>query len=174
MARNFYFIGELMVIKTEPTLSAGLKPADHDTNLYMRLLSTIQTSVKETDRLLGKGLGISSAKFAVLVSLLYGGPMTINAIAEKTRTGPNNVTTIIERLRRNGLIVKENGVADRRLVLVNLTDEGQRIVRLALPIARMIVERTMANIGRQDKEAVDRTIATISENLRILRQTKIF
>lgn len=136
------------------------------------MLSTYQAALKETDRLLTKALGISSGKFAVLITLLYDGPLTMSALAGRTRTGSSNVTTLVRRLLRQGLVEKENSESDRRCVQIRLTDVGDYVIRMALPVARLIIEKTFAKLDPQDKVSLDRILYTISENVKTLKQTR--
>jgi DNA-binding MarR family transcriptional regulator len=56
------------------------------------------------------------------------GPDTPGQIARVTDLNPASVTGLLDGLERAGLIVRERGRQDRRLVLVSITDDGREVL----------------------------------------------
>ena len=160
----------MIMAKQKPP--ARLLPADYATRLYMLLLSTTQAAMKQSDRLLAKSLGLSSVKFAVMITLLYGGTMSISDLAERTGTTSSSVATLVERLGRQGLAVKETDAKDRRLVNISLTEEGRVLMERAMPVAQIAVTATMAGLGSDDLSNLELTLNKITGNLARLSKEK--
>lgn len=58
----------------------------------------------------------------------YKRPITVAAIQQRMLFKTSNVTRIIDRLVGKALLTKENSNEDRRVVLVNISDEGKRVL----------------------------------------------
>ncbi|MEU4544667.1 MarR family winged helix-turn-helix transcriptional regulator [Nonomuraea dietziae] len=60
--------------------------------------------------------------------LLAREPLPMRRMAELFRCDPSNVTGIVDRLERRGLVSREPGAADRRVKNVTLTPAGLGVV----------------------------------------------
>ncbi len=79
--------------------------------------------------------GLSAARFTVL-RLLHqtaGRRLPMNEIAAGLYVTPTNVTKLVAGLEHDGLVVRVPEPADRRVVLVELTAEGERRLAMMLP-----------------------------------------
>ncbi len=57
------------------------------------------------------------------------GPVRLGVVAEHLRIAPRSATDVIDRLESRGLVAREADPADRRAMLVRLTDAGVAAVR---------------------------------------------
>lgn len=73
----------------------------------------------------------SLSDFAVLEVLLHKGPLPVNTIGEKVLLTSGSITTAVQRLEKEGLVRRARGAADGRVVLVHLTDSGQKRIEQA-------------------------------------------
>lgn len=73
---------------------------------------------------LGKTAGLTVPQLLVLQSIRRGGQKPINKIATDISLSQATVTTVIDRLERNGLVRRERSDVDRRVVSVMLTENG--------------------------------------------------
>jgi MarR family transcriptional regulator, 2-MHQ and catechol-resistance regulon repressor len=73
-----------------------------------------------------QGIGLSD--FMVLEVLLHKGPLTISAIGEKVLLASASMTSAIDRLEKLGLVLRRSCNSDRRIRLVELTDEGKGFI----------------------------------------------
>ncbi|ALS27066.1 MarR family transcriptional regulator [Paenibacillus cisolokensis] len=72
------------------------------------------------------GLGFSQGRLLLL--LAEGGPQKVTAIAETLNITNGAVTGVADRLIELGLVKRERGEADRRVVLLDITDAGRELV----------------------------------------------
>jgi MarR family 2-MHQ and catechol resistance regulon transcriptional repressor len=73
-----------------------------------------------------QGLGLSD--FMVLEVLLHKGPLTISVIGEKVLLASASMTSAIDRLERRGLVRRRSCSSDRRIRLVELTEDGKTFI----------------------------------------------
>jgi DNA-binding MarR family transcriptional regulator len=79
--------------------------------------------------------GLERWEFDVLAALRRTGPphrMTPSQLLPQTLVTSGTMTTRIDRLAARGLVRREADAHDRRMVLVELTEDGRRIVDAAM------------------------------------------
>ena len=86
--------------------------------------------------------GMTHAGWQVLLAIGSGDAMTQREIAERCYVTPATVTGVVDTLEREGLVTRERGTDDRRLVRVRITDEG----RARLAATKTEAGRQMASI----------------------------
>ena len=72
--------------------------------------------------------GLSIVGFQVLALLEMHGGLPMTRLAEELDVALPNATGIVGRLVDRGIVQRSHDVADRRLVLVTLTDAGHRLI----------------------------------------------
>ena len=65
------------------------------------------------------------------ISQSTSGTLTPSEIAQCTQTEPHNITMLIRRLKKDGLLRAERNEKNRRFVSVTLTDKGRDILSQA-------------------------------------------
>ncbi len=70
----------------------------------------------------------SLSDFAVLEFLLHKGPQPVNVIGERIMLTSGSITTAVQRLEKQGLVRRERGEKDARVVFVHLTDTGRELI----------------------------------------------
>ena len=78
------------------------------------------------ERIAAEEIGLSD--FMVLEALLHKGPLTMSAIGEKVLLANASMTSAIDRLEEKALVTRKNSAEDRRIRLVELTDEGKSFI----------------------------------------------
>ncbi|HTH98420.1 MAG TPA: MarR family winged helix-turn-helix transcriptional regulator [Stellaceae bacterium] len=108
---------------------------------------SIYALIQCTSRLLAcrdafsKEMALTQGQFAVLMGVAYcqgQDGVTIKALADHVALASTHVTTDVGRLERMGLLVKAPNGADRRSVLVSLSEEGERHIAQVAPLVREI------------------------------------
>jgi len=81
---------------------------------------------KQADRFLAD-YGLTPAQFDILTVLSEEGTIPLNRLSERLCCACSNVTGLVDRLERDGMVKRERSVEDRRVVLLGLTDKGQEM-----------------------------------------------
>jgi len=90
--------------------------------------------------------------------------MTPSQIAEWGHTERHNITTLVDRLRQDGLVSAERNSSDKRLVNVTLTDKGRESLNRAMPVAKEIVDQVMLSINEGDAALLEKHLRTLRQN----------
>ena len=79
------------------------------------------------DTVLTKKAGITYQQFLVLAILDYkDNTGTVGSIADAIGRTQNTLSVIIDRMEKNGLVIKSRNMSDRRLVKVAMTNKGKQ------------------------------------------------
>lgn len=73
------------------------------------------------------GLNLTASEINALAILATGQPRSIGELAAATATKPTTLTSVLDRLVRRGLVVRQLDPADRRSFLVSLTQDGRPV-----------------------------------------------
>ncbi len=144
-----------------------LKDVDHEDRILRTFILFVQagdvTMRYANSQFYRKG-GLLVIKVIVLQVLdANGGTMTPSEIARWTFRERHNITTLVDRLKRDGLVRVERKNRDKRFVNVSLTTKGRKVLKQALPVAREIANRVMLSISEGD-------VILLEKSLRVLRQ----
>lgn len=88
---------------------------------------------------------LTGPQIHVLANLgVNGKPMPMNELAHQINASSPAMTGIIDRLERQGLVQRDRDDADRRVVLISLTDEGRAAVAVFEADARSKITRLLS------------------------------
>lgn len=91
--------------------------------------------------------------------------MTHSQLAIWTNTKRHNITTLVERMKKEGLVTTERSQKDKRFVQVRVTDEGRKVLEQAAPLAQKIVEQLMLGIDRNEALKMERLLKIMRANI---------
>ena len=141
---------------------------DHEDAILRSFILLVQTAyaiLKYADAHLYRKARLSISKLIVMRALATNkGVMTPSELAKWTQTERHNVTTLIERMKRDGLIRTERNPRDRRFVNVSLTDKGREVLMQAMLVAREIVDQVMSSIGEDDALLLEKSLRVLRQN----------
>jgi len=141
---------------------------DHEDAILRSFILLVQTAyavLKYADAHLYKKARLSISKLVVMRALATNkGVITPSELAKWTQTERHNITTLIERMKRDGLIRTERNPRDRRFVNVSLTDKGREVLMQAMPVAREIVDQVMSSISEDDALLLEKSLRALRQN----------
>ena len=107
------------------------------------------------DAALSAGLaesGMTTAQLGVLEALLHLGPMCQRDLGKKMLRTGGSVTSMVDKLENKGLVRRERGREDRRVVHVHLTAVGRRLISKVFPqhLERMVEAFSALSVREQE------------------------
>lgn len=140
---------------------------DHENtrlSTFILFVQTAQAVLKYIDAHLYRKTHLSISKLIVLQALSSTSVgMMPSEIARWTSTERHNITALVSRMKRDGLVTSERNSNDKRLVNIKLTNKGREASNQAMLVAKEIVDQVMLSITEGDA-------ALLKEKLRTLRQ----
>jgi DNA-binding MarR family transcriptional regulator len=131
---------------------------------FILFVQTAHAVLKYGDAYFYRKARLSVTKFIVLQTLAINGTMTLSEIAGWTHKERHNITTLVERLKKDGLVTTQRGSRDKRFVNVMLTDKGREVVSKATPVARDIVDQVMASISEGHAVLLEKPLIVLRQN----------
>ncbi len=160
-----------------PPLDAETKvaerPSDHklELRLWLRMLTCSTVIQSEIRRRLQAQFGVTLPRFDLMAQLEKAPDgLTLGQLSRRMMVSNGNVTGLVERLSRDGLLERRANAADRRSALVALTENGRTtfaamakahgewIADFFRDLSDADIERLMSLLGRS-KESVRGALA---------------
>ncbi len=76
---------------------------------------------------------LTVTQFGVLEALYHIGPLCQSELAEKLLKSGGNLTLVVDNLEKAGHVARQRDPADRRFVVVSLTEKGQAFITALFP-----------------------------------------
>lgn len=115
-----------------PTHYQGTEEERRALDLFIKLMRAADSVADRTGCAIAAA-GLTPSQFGVLETLFHLGPLMVSQLAEKHLKSPNNFTTVIDNLEKQGLVRRERDQQDRRVIRVHLTDTGRDRIAHTLP-----------------------------------------
>ena len=109
-------------------------------NAFIKLARAAETVSVRIHAVLPKSLTVT--QFGVLEALHHIGPLCQSELAEKLLKSGGNLTLVVDNLEKAGYVLRERDPADRRFVVVRLTEKGQSFITGLFP-------KVVANVTRE-------------------------
>ena len=131
-------------------------PAQDIVQLLRRMVSRIYVDSKR----MMKRFGLTGPQTLVLRALLHSGPVSSATLAKAIFVTPSNLTGIIDRLEKKGLVIRTRQATDRRVQLLDLTEAGKE---KAESLPDPIEEKLAAGLALLDEEQAGAIRAAIEQ-----------
>jgi DNA-binding MarR family transcriptional regulator len=131
---------------------------------WINLHQTVRVIQACIDERLRAEADLSWPEFELLMRLevAAGRPLQMSEIAAQLVGSPSGTTRIVDRLEKDGLIVRETPRENRRIVRVQLTDPGRKVLGKAEQIFRTTLHETFG------RHLADSEVARLRGTLRHL------
>ena len=144
--------------------------ADLDTVLVFNLLRTHSFLSPFIDGDLRRE-HLTSAQFNALLVLRAAGAagLLMGQIGQRLVVTKSNVTGLVDRLERNGLVVRSDH-HDRRATVVRLTDVGEAVLGRTGPRHAAVLGELTGRLSEGEKQTLVRLLTKLRRELRRLRR----
>jgi DNA-binding MarR family transcriptional regulator len=107
-------------------IASDLKP---DVDSVLEAILYLYTESRRLTKEVARQVELTGPQLTVLKLLEGVGDLSLSALSERIRAQNSTVTGIIDRMEREGLVVRARSTEDRRVVNIRLTEKGGRIAR---------------------------------------------
>ncbi len=99
--------------------------------------------------------GLSSAQLGVLKHLVQASePLALGHLAALVKCGKSNITQLVDRMERAGLVQRVPDVQDRRCLRAAATDEGRRRYALGVKAEAQMEQQLLASFSRREQKDI--------------------
>lgn len=94
---------------------------------------------------------LTESQFGTLESLYHLGPMSQTEICSKLLKSSGNTTLVVDNLEKHGLVQRRRDEQDRRVVVVELTEEGRTLIASLFPEHAVAVCEELAVLSPEEQ-----------------------
>jgi DNA-binding MarR family transcriptional regulator len=102
--------------------------------------------------------GLPAPQLSALSVIVFGGPITLGALAAAEQVRPPTITKLVTTLERDGLVVREADPDDRRIVRVRATARGRRLLHDGRERRVASLAASLAALPVKEREALARVV----------------
>lgn len=120
--------------------------------------------LKEFNRLFAR-FGLTEPQFNILLLLARQGKegMVLSEIGAKMSVSKANITGLIDRLAREGLVVRENHADDRRARLAKMTEAGLDLLKKVVPLHCEKINTVTSALEEEEKKRLIQSLTRLSQ-----------
>jgi DNA-binding MarR family transcriptional regulator len=121
--------------------SSRIYPLTDSIQAYLEIRKTHDAIHRHVSKELAQW-GLSIPKYGVMMRLYDHGALYLTELSNLIFRGNSNITTLITRLERDGLVERFNG-EDRRVKKIRLTPKGQALIPKVISGYRAFLDQMM-------------------------------
>lgn len=113
--------------------------------------------------------GLTDAQFNVLMMLHYQGErgrMSQIRLGRLLLVNRSNVTGLVDRMERDGLVRREDDPGDRRVNLVAITDKGESVLTAAMADYYPMLDKVMAPLNGAERGKLMELLSRVRQRLK--------
>jgi DNA-binding MarR family transcriptional regulator len=99
---------------------------------------------------------LTAPRLSALSVIVFGGPLTLGALAAAEQVRPPTMTRLVSALERAGLVTREPDPRDHRQILLQATPAGRRLLEEGRARRTATLARQLAALPPADLEALAR------------------
>lgn len=123
-----------------------IEPKDIATRLHSASIRLLRTLRREDD-----GSGLSAPRLSALSVIVFGGPLSLNALASAEQVRPPTMSRIVDALVEAALVTREVDPADRRSVRIAATAKGVRLIEAGRDRRVQALEKRLAVLPESER-----------------------
>ncbi len=134
---------------------------------WLRLMACCNLIEKEIRRRLRDEVGITLPQFDLLAALdrADGGSLVMGELSRRLMVTNGNVTALVDRLVRDGLLERQVSPRDRRALMVRMTPRGREVFQQVAPSHAGWLADLMADMPRDQVERLYGQLADLKASI---------
>ena len=146
-------------------LSPDSKP---DVDAIVETIIYLYTESRRLTKGQASEFGLTGPQLTVLKLLESFGDLSLSTLSERIRAQNSTVTGIIDRMEREGLVVRERSTEDRRVVKIRLTPKGAELAA-DIPVEPMEMFRAaLASLSKDEVRDLLRILGKLAKKVKTI------
>lgn len=110
--------------------------------------------------------GLTGPQISVLKILEAMGDLSLTELSAKMSARNSTITGIVDRMERDGLVVRERSQSDRRVVLIRSTDKGTALAASVPVTAMEVFGVALRGLPDGDRKELKRILSALADGVR--------
>ena len=124
---------------------------DDSVNKVERLLRRVAFIVKRRGRDILADFGITNPQFNALLTLRDNADMTMGELCEKLMLACSTATDLIDRMEKNGFLVRNRDAQDRRVIRLAVSEKGRQVITEVMSARRRYVASMLQKLTEEEQ-----------------------
>jgi DNA-binding MarR family transcriptional regulator len=148
---------------------AQLEPSlKDDVQQILETIIYLYTESRRITKELARRAQLTGPQLTVVKILEQIGDLSLSELSERIRAQNSTVTGIIDRMEREGLVVRERSTEDRRVVIIKLTAKGTALAE-DIPIEPMkVFQSALASLTKDEMRELLRILLKVSKRVKAI------
>lgn len=104
---------------------------------------------------------VSSVQYAALAVIAAADGISQRELGEAMDLDRSTIADLVERMQRRGLLNRERSHADRRQMVLTITDDGEGVLRDFDPRVQRVEEALTAALSTDERDSLRELLATM-------------
>ena len=109
--------------------------------------------------------GITRIQWIALYYIKDNPSISQRELSNKMRVKDSSIGRLLDRLERDELVVKERSSKDRRIIYVNLTEKGDKLIEECLPLGAKFNKDLTKGISEEELKIFENVIMKLKSNV---------
>lgn len=146
-------------------LEPGIKD---DVQQILETIIYLYTESRRITKELARRAQLTGPQLTVVKILEQIGDLSLSELSERIRAQNSTVTGIIDRMEREGLVVRERSKEDRRVVIIKLTPKGAALAE-DIPLEPMkVFQGALASLTKDEMRELLRILLKVSKRVKAI------
>ncbi|HEX4337930.1 MAG TPA: MarR family transcriptional regulator [Polyangiaceae bacterium] len=142
------------------------KPAEPDLDLIIESMIFLYSESRRVTRAVAEQYGLTGSQLLVLKMLEPRGQLSLSELSSRIRAKNSTVTGIIDRMERDGLVVRRRSGEDRRVVHIELTTKGKKLANDAEADPKQLYRALLEELSPRDAGELERIMTKLVSHVR--------
>lgn len=130
-------------------------------------LASFNDAIKDSFDIHFARYGLSEPKFKILINLYMAGDQGLiqSELSAKINVSRANITGLVDRLEKEGLVVRNNDPSDKRALRVCLTSRAFALMHAFIPVHNEFMHKIMLPLNKEEKELLISLLKKLNKGL---------
>lgn len=132
----------------------------------LHVLKSLRRIIRALDLYSGKlkrAYGLTVPQLVCLSAIAKDGPLSSIELSKQVQLSPSTIVGILDRLQKMDFIVRERSVTDRRLVMLSVSDHGEKVIAGAPSPLQDSLTRALKNLPASEQATIARSLGRVVE-----------
>lgn len=111
------------------------------------------------------GFSLTRQQMVTMKVLFHEGPLPQNDLAFITERDKTSLTRLIDGMEKKNLVARIPSTEDKRVNLVHLTKNGEKVLNESMPLLLEIVNEIQQNVTEEEKKTIIEVMKKIQGNI---------
>ncbi len=144
--------------------SSSIFPPTDALNAYLAVQRAYSVVNRNVSKKLGKW-GLSVPKYGVILQLYDHETLALSELSKLIFCGNSNLTALVDRMERDGLVQRVNHESDRRVKEIRLTEKGRELAPKVIAEYRPFLHQMMSCLSPEEHRVLIDLLTRLKERL---------